>query len=124
MEQFYPNGSVSGYEVHIPNLILPDLHDRHVLAAAIQATARYIVTFNLSDFPDSVTGLHNIEAIHPDLFLGALFDDEPERFLRGVRSDRSALKNPPKTPQDYIDTLIANRLTELSLRIDANRDAI
>src|SRR5580700_413996 len=42
---------VSGYESLISNLELPDPNDRHVLAAAIAAPARIIVTFNLSDFP-------------------------------------------------------------------------
>lgn len=42
---------VTGYESLIPALSLPDSNDRHVLAAAIRASASIIVTYNLKDFP-------------------------------------------------------------------------
>jgi predicted nucleic acid-binding protein len=42
---------VTGYEPLIDGLTLPDPNDRHVLAAAIRASADVIVTFNLKDFP-------------------------------------------------------------------------
>lgn len=42
---------VENYRELIPALDLPDLDDRHVLAAAIVANADVIVTFNLRDFP-------------------------------------------------------------------------
>ncbi|WP_340686272.1 PIN domain-containing protein [Amycolatopsis coloradensis] len=42
---------VTGYEPLVTTLELPDLDDRHVLAAAIKAQARVIVTENLRDFP-------------------------------------------------------------------------
>jgi len=124
MEKTIPNGSVHGYEAHIPTLSLPDPDDRHVLAAAIHASAANIVTYNLSDFPDSVLGLYDIEAIHPDLFLSSLLDDKPALFLQAVRTHRSSLNNPPKSAQDYIETLVANRLFELASRIDEYQNEI
>ena len=81
MEKSNPSGPVRGYEVHIPSLTLPDPDDCHVLAAAIHSSSTHIVTYNLSDFPDSILGSYEIEAIHPDLFLSALLDDEPALFL-------------------------------------------
>ena len=45
--------SVTGYERIIPQLVLPDANDRHVLAAAIKAQAQVIVTKNIKDFPES-----------------------------------------------------------------------
>ena len=38
----------------VETLSLPDPGDCHVLAAAIQADAEVIVTFNLRDFPPGV----------------------------------------------------------------------
>lgn len=42
---------VSGHEVLVEGLKLPDPADRHVLAAAIKAGAQVIVTGNLRHFP-------------------------------------------------------------------------
>ncbi len=43
----FPEAMVAGYEALIPTLQLPDDKDRHVLAAAIRASAQHIVTENL-----------------------------------------------------------------------------
>jgi predicted nucleic acid-binding protein len=48
----------SKYQYLIANLTLPDLNDRHVLAAAIIGQADCIITSNLKDFPsDKLTAL-------------------------------------------------------------------
>ena len=49
MDTRFPNSSIRGYEPLIPTLELPDPNDRHVLAVAIFAEAKYIVTTNLND---------------------------------------------------------------------------
>ena len=51
MDAHFPRSLVRGYESIIPMLTLPDPDDRHVLAAAIKAGAKYIVTFNLKHYP-------------------------------------------------------------------------
>ena len=65
---------VTGYEDLIASLFLPDPDDRHVLAAAIRAGARVIVTFNLKDFPPETLAQFDIEPQHPDDFLVGLLD--------------------------------------------------
>ena len=115
---------VTGYEKHIPDLTLPDPDDRHVLAAAITAGATAIVTFNLSDFPDVALAPHGIRALHPDKYLTALFDDVPELFLEVVHEHRAALSRPSKTVQAYLNTLRANRLTNLALNLSQHQDDI
>jgi len=52
MDQAIPDACVYGYERLIEGLTLPDVDDRHVLAAAIRCNASVIVTFNQKDFPD------------------------------------------------------------------------
>ena len=65
---------VTGYEDLIESLSLPDPDDRHVLAAAIRASAGIIVTYNLTDFPAETLARFDIEAQHPDDFLVGLLD--------------------------------------------------
>ena len=115
---------VTDYEKHIPSLTLPDPDDRHVLAAAIEAKASVIVTFNLSDFPASILKAYHIRAMHPDKYLVSLFDDATELFLMGVRDHRASLKRPPKTVDEYLDTLKASNLTKLADRLTNHRDEI
>jgi len=57
-----PDCMVTGFEGLIDGLVLPDLNDRHVLAAAIRAGAQAVVTFNLDDFPAVRLEPYNIEA--------------------------------------------------------------
>ena len=124
MNQVSPHCLVSGYEALIPTLTLPDANDRHVLAAAIAAGAAVIVTFNLSDFPAATLEADGIEPLHPDVFLCALFDDEPGLFLQAVRTHRASLHNPPKNPSEYRQTLRANGLKELARRLEDSLDRI
>lgn len=124
MDQVNDESLVTGYEAHIPALILPDPNDRHVLAAAIEAKAPVIVTFNLSDFPVSALRGYGVRALHPDDYLIALLDDAPELFLMSVRDHRASLKRPPKTVEDYIETLKANHLPKLASRLMEHREDI
>lgn len=96
---------VEGFEDLIPAIQLPDPDDRHVLAAAIKSRADVIVTYNLSDFPPADLQPYGIEAQHPDEFLVHLFDLSPGIFCSSVRTHRKRLRNPPKTVNDYLDTL-------------------
>lgn len=60
---------VTGYEPLIEGLSLPDPDDRHVLAAAITASADVIVTTNLKDFPVEALQPFHLVAQHPDEFI-------------------------------------------------------
>lgn len=119
MNQVVRGCLVSGYEDRIAALSLPDAGDRHVLAAAIEAKAAVIVTFNLTDFPAAALQMLGVEPLHPDSFLSALFDDDSPLFLRAVQAHRNSLRHPPKTMQQYIQTLRALGLQRLAARIAA-----
>jgi predicted nucleic acid-binding protein len=69
MDAAVPDCLVSGYEQLMPALELPDLNDRHVLAAAIVGKASVIVTFNRNDFPPTAVDRYGIHIKHPDEFL-------------------------------------------------------
>jgi len=96
---------VTGYEGRIDSLTLPDPDDRHVLAAALEAQAQVIVTYNLRDFPARVLQAHGIEAQHPDEFILRVIALDPLVVRETVETHQQALKNPPKTPAQYLATL-------------------
>ena len=101
----FPKGQVQGYESIIPTLWLPDPNDRHVLAVAIHAKAKYIVTFDLNHFPSTILQTYNIEAVSPDELVMRLIQKRPERILDVVKIHRQSLARPPKTVEEYLATL-------------------
>jgi predicted nucleic acid-binding protein len=96
---------VTGYEDLIDGLTLPDPDDRHVLAAAIRAGANVIVTINLKDFPAATLSQFSVEALHPDDFVLRLMDLDEEMVCEAVERQRAALKNPPKSVAEHLETL-------------------
>ena len=74
---------------------LPDPDDGHVLQAAVTAGASYMLTFNLSDFPEDVCQSLGIIVIHPDSFLvqlGQLHQEEMRGTLLKLQQQKL---NPP-----------------------------
>jgi len=116
MDQAVPDCLVTGHEHLIPSLNLPDPDDRHVLAAAIVAHAQMIVTFNLRDFPVEDLEPFAIEAIHPDRFIECQMDLREAAVVKAARDQRHSLKNPPRTADEFLETLAAQ-----GLPVSANR---
>src|SRR5437016_5654714 len=79
---------VTDYEDLIGSLTLPDVDDRHVLAAAIRADANVIVTYNLTDFPAETLAHFDVVAQHPDDFLVSLLDVAPGVVCGAVKRQR------------------------------------
>ena len=116
MDAAFSDALVAGYESRIPALANHP-KDRHVLAAAIQGDARWIVTFNLKDFPDDVLFPHRIEAIHPDRFVLKLCESGPEEVVQMIRQHRAQLTRPPKTAREYLDSLETCGLVRTAQRL-------
>ena len=105
MDRHALDAIVTDYEDLIEGLTLPDLDDRHVLAAAIRGGADAIVTFNLADFPGEILGKVGIALLHPDDLLERLIDVDIETVCEAARQDRASLKNPPKSAAEYLADL-------------------
>jgi predicted nucleic acid-binding protein len=120
MEQALPAARVNGHLCHVAALELPDPDDRHVLAAALEAGAESVVTFNTRDFPRAVLEPLGISALHPDLFVRALVEAHPEALLQVLHTHRLSLRRPPKSPQEYLAMLERAGLvrTVVAVRID------
>jgi predicted nucleic acid-binding protein len=108
---------VTDYEDLVDTIHLPDVDDRHVLAAAIRGRADVIVTFNLDDFPAVILQRYGIEAQHPDTFITHLLDLAPTVVYRAVKSQRETLKNPPRTANELLETLERQQLVQTVARL-------
>ncbi len=124
MDSHVRDAIVENYAPLIPSLVLPDPNDRHVLAAAITGRADLIVTFNLTDFPDSTLAPFDIEAQHPDQFLRHQFDLSPDLVCAVIRDVRSGLKNPSCSVDEYLATLAKHELHEFAAALRSRSDAL
>lgn len=111
------DAKVTGYEPLMENLALPDPDDGHVLAAAIRCNADAIVTFNLKDFPVEVLAPYGIDAIHPDDFIYYQVDMAPIECCKAIKQQRTALKNPAMTVEDFLATLQKQQLPQTVSRL-------
>jgi len=106
MNRALPDALVTGFEPMIAGLSLPDVDDRHVVAAAMKCNAEVIVTFNLKDFPPESLDALEIEAMHPDEFILDLIDLNLALVLQSARTQRTSLKNPPMDADQYLASLL------------------
>jgi predicted nucleic acid-binding protein len=81
----FPDALVSNYEELIEKLELPDLDDRHVLAAAIKTNANVIVTNNIKDFPEKYLARFGLKAINADDFLTDIIDLNPQVAVKAFK---------------------------------------
>ncbi|WP_345816030.1 PIN domain-containing protein [Paraburkholderia sp. PREW-6R] len=112
MDAHVRDALVENYEHLIPGMDLPDPDDAHVVAAAAHCGAELIVTFNLKNFPARALSRYNVTAQHPDDFIADLFDLNRAKVLEAMSEHRKSLKNPPKSVDDYLDTLTRLGLTQ------------
>lgn len=125
MNRAVPDCLVEGYEPLIDSLTLPDADDRHVLAAAIAGKADVIVTLNLKHFPQTALAPFGIEPQHPDdYFIYHLLDLAPETVCESIRQQRVALKNPPKTVAELLDTLRNEGLPQIATALNQFADEL
>lgn len=117
MRENFPDSLVTGYQPLIQGLALPDVNDRHVLAAAIRCGAQHIVTENLADFPQDVLAKFCIEAIGADEFLSRTFELYPSEALEILKFMRENYKKPAFTPSEFVMDLTAKGLPKLASRL-------
>jgi predicted nucleic acid-binding protein len=128
MTEAIPDCMVSGHASLVDGLTLPDPDDRHVLAAAVRAGARAIVTFNLRDFPSTLLDAFGIEARHPDEFVVDQIDFAPGAVVGALLEQVRALKNPPMTREQVLNRLrdagLVQSVAKLRELLDGSRYAL
>lgn len=115
-----PDATVTGYEKHIETISLPDPDDRHVVAAAIEAKATHILTWNLRHFPARVLKAHGLVRQTPDAFLADLYDQVPQLLLASSANARRNLSKSGLSAEEFVDVLREQKLTQLDKRLRAH----
>jgi predicted nucleic acid-binding protein len=105
MDKVLPQARVTGYEARIPAITLPDPGDRHVVAAAIEAGASIIVTWNGRDFPAAELRRHGLRKLTPDGFLTELYDAMPDAVAASVKNARQNLNISRVSKAAYLEVL-------------------
>ncbi|WP_431267900.1 PIN domain-containing protein [Dankookia sp. P2] len=72
--------------------------DAHVVATALAAEARWIVTDNTGDFPRWLLAPLGLQALRPDAFCAALIGLDPARVLAAAAAHRAGLPPGPGYP--------------------------
>lgn len=103
---------VTGFDALIPGLDLPDLDDRHVLAAAIKCGAQVIVTNNIKHFPQTHLSRWGIEAKRPDDFVLDQIDLNVKVVYACVQQIVDSRKRSPETVDDVLRQLERSGLVE------------
>ncbi len=122
VRQAVADAIVDDFEPIEAGLDLPDPNDRHVLAAAIRCGAQAIITANLDDFPPERLARWNVEAIHPDDFIVHMLDLSEGTVVAVLHQQAGALRNPPRSASEVLDSLERNGLVRSSARLRALLD--
>lgn len=117
-----PEATVGGYEKHIQTVKLPNPDDRHVVAAAIEAGASMIVTWNLRDFPVGELRKHGLAQQSPDAFLVGLYGQKPDMLIGSLANSRRNLSRSRVSASGFIGILRDQRLAKLAAQLEKHLD--
>ncbi|MFS4455187.1 hypothetical protein [Maribacter sp. 2304DJ31-5] len=106
----FPDAFVSNYEPLIKTLTLPDLKDRHVMAAAIKTNANVIITNNLKDFPKEYLATFGLSVKSADDFITDIIDLNHEKVVEAFRKLVLNRRNPDLDEFQVLDILRKNGL--------------
>ena len=101
----FPDALVQNYTSLIDTLTLPDVNDRHVLAAAIKTNANVIVTNNLKDFPPEYLATFGLKAKNANDFLTDIIDLNTEKAVSIFRELVLNKTNPDLDEYEVLDIL-------------------
>ncbi|MFV0318225.1 MAG: hypothetical protein ACK5O2_14850 [Microthrixaceae bacterium] len=94
-------------------LLTASAEDRQVLADAVLAGARFLVTADVDDFALEDLKAHGLSAVSPDYFMALRFSEHAYR--EGVRTLAEVAKNPPRTDTD-VHTMLGRRHPHVTAR--------
>tara|TARA_A100001391_G_C5034168_1_gene269181 strand:+ start:543 stop:1148 length:606 start_codon:yes stop_codon:yes gene_type:complete len=120
----FPEALVTGHEVYIPAITLPDEDDRHVLAAAVHIRAEAIITDNLKDFPPETLSAYDVEAMSLDEFLADMIDLAGAEAVSALQAMRQRFKNPEFTREAFLRRLESLELLKTASALEEYNDLL
>lgn len=98
----FPHSEVQNFEALVSEMDCPDPDDRHVLAAAVDAEADFLVTQNVGDFPSDTWERHDVTVITGDEAAAFFVQAYPETAVEVGRAQIADLVNPPSSEDDFL----------------------
>ncbi len=98
-------------------LEIPDLKDRHVLAAAIVGHADCIITDNVKDFGTETVAKYGIEIIDTDSFIVSQIDLDEYQSLVALKEMRMRWRNPEKSAEEFCAVFEKRQLLSTAQRL-------
>ena len=108
----FPDALVMNYEPLIDGLTLPDIKDRHVLAAAIKTNANVIVTNNLKDFPQDYLASFGLVVKSADNFIADIIDLNHDKAIEAFKKLVLNRRNPDLDEFEVLDNFRKNGLND------------
>lgn len=97
------------------------VEDRQVMADAIRAGARYLVTIDVDDFAFEDLAGHEMSAVNPDYFMALRFSEFA--YQEGVAVLTEVAKNPPRSTAD-VHRMLGRRHPHLTARFARLYDSV
>lgn len=124
MNAIRPDPLVSNYEKYIGDITIPDVDDRHVVAAAIACGAQKIVTWNLGDFPNKILKIFGVHAESPDKFIAGFISESPDAVIHVFRQMRERFKAPPMNVDTFMARLNKDNLKQTAKSLERYRNLL
>jgi predicted nucleic acid-binding protein len=122
MNETFPDSRLDLNDEAFTGLELPDPDDVHVLAAARESGAHYIVTFNVKHFPGEDCDAIGVEVLTPDQFLMALYRTSPEDVLDTLAQQVALYRQPPRTFKELLEAFAQIGLGEFAFTVPEAAD--
>lgn len=97
----------------IKGLVTSSVEDRRVVADAIRADARYLITADVDDFAFEDLAAHEMSAVNPDYFMALCYSERAYR--EGVGLLAGVARSPPRTETD-VHRMLGRRHPHLAAR--------
>jgi predicted nucleic acid-binding protein len=103
LQQSFPLSFTADSPELLPTLPIT-VHDRHVLACALDAPASVIITYNTRHFPANELAPYGVQAWHPAMLLIEVLQHFPDTLLSILIAQGTDM-HPPRTLAQVLDRL-------------------